>query len=108
MTTKQVLEIVAAMPTEEWMKIQSGIAEMVAARFSAEETSEIREALADAETEFARGEGIGSKEMRRRFGLQCQLETNKIPKDFDEALDDFEQQRFVSMKTALHRVPPAK
>ena len=67
MTTQEVLETVAAMPSEEWMKIQSGIAEMVAARFSAEETSEIREALAEAEAEFERGEGIGSEEMRRRF-----------------------------------------
>lgn len=70
MTTKEVLETVSAMPSEEWMKIQSGIAEMLAARFSAEETSEIREALTEAEAEFARGEGIGSEEMRRRFGLQ--------------------------------------
>jgi uncharacterized alpha-E superfamily protein len=70
MTTKEVLETVAAMPSEEWMKIQSGIADLVAARFSAEENAEIREALAEAEREFARGEGIGSEEMRRRFGLQ--------------------------------------
>jgi hypothetical protein len=40
------------------------------ARFSADETSGIREALAEAEAEFARGEGIGGGEMRRRFGLQ--------------------------------------
>jgi hypothetical protein len=70
MTTQQVLETVAAMPSEEWLKIQSGIAEMVAARFSVEEMSEIRAALAEAEEEFARGEGIGSEEMLRRFGLQ--------------------------------------
>ncbi len=70
MTTKEVLETVATMPTEEWMKIQSGIAEMLAMRFSAEEASEIREALTEAETEFARGEGITGQEMRRRLGLQ--------------------------------------
>ena len=69
MTTKEVLENVAAMPSEEWLKIQSGIAEMLAARFSKEETSEIREELEEAEGEFARGEGIGIDEMRRRFGL---------------------------------------
>ena len=69
MTAKQVLETVAAMPSQEWMKIQSGIAEMVAARFSAEKTREIQEALAEAEGEFARSEGIGSEEMRRHFGL---------------------------------------
>jgi hypothetical protein len=33
---------------------------MLAARFLEEETSEIDKALADAEGEFARGEGIGS------------------------------------------------
>jgi hypothetical protein len=70
MTAKEVLENVATMPSEEWLKIQSGIAEMLAARFSTEETSEIGKALAEAEGEFARGEGISSEEIRRRFGLQ--------------------------------------
>ncbi len=70
MTAKEVLETVATMPSEEWLKIQSGIAEMLSARFSADETFGIREALAEAEAEFARGEGIGSGKMRRRFGLQ--------------------------------------
>lgn len=69
MTAQQVLETVAAMPTEDWMKIQSGIAEMLADRFSAVETSEIREALSEAEAEFARGEGLSEDEMRRHFGL---------------------------------------
>ena len=70
MTAKEVLESVASMPSEEWMKIQSGIAELIAARFSAEETIDIRETLAEAELQFARGEGIASDEMRRRLGLQ--------------------------------------
>ena len=70
MTAKEALENVATMPSDEWLKIQSGIAEMLAARFSEEETSEIREALAEADGEFARGEGIGIDEMRRHFGLQ--------------------------------------
>lgn len=70
MTTKEVLETVAAMPTEEWMRIQSGLAEMLAARFSDGETSEIREALAEAEAEFARGEGISGDEMRGHFSPQ--------------------------------------
>jgi hypothetical protein len=70
MTAKEVLENVATMPSEEWLKIQSGIAEMLAARLSADETSEIHEALAESEAEFARGEGIGSDEIRRHFGLQ--------------------------------------
>jgi plasmid stabilization system protein ParE len=68
MTAKEVLETVAEMPTEEWMKIQSGIAEMLASRFSSDETSEIHNALAEAEAEFARGEGISGSEMRKRLG----------------------------------------
>lgn len=70
MTAKEVLETVATMPSEDWMKIQSGIAEMLAARFTAGETAEIREALAEAEAEFTRGEGLNAEEMRRHFGVQ--------------------------------------
>ena len=70
MTTQEVLQTVATMPCEDWMKIQSGIAEMLSARFSEGESAEIREALAEAETELARGEGFTSGDMRRHFGLQ--------------------------------------
>jgi hypothetical protein len=52
------------------LKIQSGIAEMLAARFSEEEkTCGIEEALAEADGDFATGEGISIDEMRRRLGL---------------------------------------
>jgi hypothetical protein len=70
MTAEEVLESVAAMPSEEWLKIQSGIAELLAARFSNGETAEICEALAEAEAEFGRGEGLSGAEMRRHFRLQ--------------------------------------
>jgi hypothetical protein len=70
MTAKEVLETVAAMPTADWMKIQSGIAELLAARFSAGEVAEVREALAEAEAELERGEGFSGDEVRRHFGLQ--------------------------------------
>lgn len=70
MTAQEVLESVATMPCEDWMKIQSGIAEMLSARFSDGEKSEIGEALAEAEAELARGEGLSSADMRRHFGLQ--------------------------------------
>jgi hypothetical protein len=70
MTPEQVLETVAGMPAEDWMKIQSGIADLLAARFSTAEMSDIREALSEADAEFARGEGISEAEMRRHFGLQ--------------------------------------
>jgi hypothetical protein len=67
MNAQEVLATVAAMPSEDWMKIQAGIAELLAARFSSGETDEIRAALAEAE--FARGEGHSDIELRRHFGL---------------------------------------
>ena len=70
MTAKEVLENVATMPAADWMEIQSGIAEMLAARFSADERAEIRSALAEAETELDRGEGLSGDEVRRHFGLR--------------------------------------
>jgi DNA-binding transcriptional regulator YiaG len=68
-TVKEILEIVAEMPTEDLLEIQSGIAEMIVASFSPDEISEIRESLARAEAEFARGEGISSEEIWREFGI---------------------------------------
>ena len=65
-------------PTLEWLqrrenvlelKIQAGIAEMFAARFSTDEVSEIRDALAEADAEFARGEALTGAEVRRQLGL---------------------------------------
>ncbi|MBA3963347.1 MAG: hypothetical protein H0X40_15800 [Chthoniobacterales bacterium] len=70
MTAKEVLDSVATMPAADWMKIQLGIAEMLAARFSADEVAEVREALAEAEAELDRGEGLRGDEMRRHFDLR--------------------------------------
>ncbi len=69
MTAQEVLETVAAMPREDWIKIQRGIAEMITAKFASEEITEIQEALAEAEAEFERGEGQSSEEIRRQLGL---------------------------------------
>jgi hypothetical protein len=70
MTAQEVLQTVATMPQEDWMKIQCGIAELITAKFSSEEVSEIREALTEAEAEFARGEGLSSEEIRKQLGLR--------------------------------------
>ena len=51
------------------MKIQCGIAELITAKLSTEETTEIRKALAEAEAEFERGEGMSSEAIRRQLGL---------------------------------------
>jgi hypothetical protein len=70
MTAQEVIKTVAAMPQEDWMKIQCGIADLITASFSSAEVSEIREALAEAEAEFGRGEGLSSEEIRKQLGLR--------------------------------------
>ena len=69
MTAEKVLETVATMPSEEWRKIQTGIADLIASRLSEGENAEILEALAESEGEFSRGEGLTGSEVRRRLGL---------------------------------------
>jgi hypothetical protein len=70
MTAQDVIKTVATMPQEDWMKIQCGIAELITAKFSSEEASEIRTALAEAEAEFERGEVLSSEEIRKQLGLR--------------------------------------
>ena len=70
MTAQEVIKTVATMPQEDWMKIQRGIAELITAKFSSGEASEIREALSEAEAEFGRGEGLSSEEVRKQLGLR--------------------------------------
>jgi len=70
MTAQEVLATVASMPSTEWLKIQAGIAGLLASHFSEAETAEIRQALAEAEAEYGRGEGFSAGEIRRHFGLQ--------------------------------------
>jgi hypothetical protein len=69
MTAQEVLKTVAAMPREDWMKIQSGIADLMAADFSPEEVTEIRAALEESEAQFERGEGMTIEEARKRLDL---------------------------------------
>ena len=69
MTADEVLATVAALPREDWVKIQIGIAEMMATALTEAERSEIGVALNEAEAEFGRGEGMSSAEIRRRLGL---------------------------------------
>lgn len=69
MTAAEVIETVAAMPSEECMKVQAGIAELFVSRFSPAEAAEIRDALAEADAEFARGERLTPTEVRAKLGL---------------------------------------
>lgn len=70
MTAEQVLDELATMPQEEWVKVQAGIADMLAARFSSTEVAEIQGALAEAEAEINRGESLSGEAMRQHFGLR--------------------------------------
>ena len=70
MTPQEVLDTVATMPHEDWVKIQCGIAELISAKLSSTEIAEIREALTEAEAEFERGEGLTSSEIRKQLGLR--------------------------------------
>ena len=69
MTADEVIATVAAMPSADWLKIQAGLAELVASRFSGEDIAEIRTALDEADAEFARGEAMSGAEVRRQLGL---------------------------------------
>ena len=69
MTAQEVLNTVATMPREDWMKIQCGIADLITGMFTSEEITEIRDALAESEAEFERGQGLGSEMMMVHLGL---------------------------------------
>ena len=59
-----------------------------------------------AEQIFNEIKALPTPERERLIERVRQLEADEIPKEFDEALADFEQQRFVSMEMALHQPPP--
>jgi hypothetical protein len=68
----EVIEKIKHMPVEDWLRIQSGIGELLASSFNRDETQEIEAALAEADSEIARGATLNSEEMRRHFGLHSQ------------------------------------
>ena len=57
-----------------------------------------------AEQIFKEIEALPRSERERL--VQRMRESGHIPQDFIDALDDFNQQRFVSMETALNETPP--
>ena len=69
MTAEEVIETVAAMPALDWLKIQAGLAEMVATHFSASDLTETCAALAEAEAEFTKGSSMTGAEVRARLGV---------------------------------------
>ena len=52
-------------------------------------------------------QALPASERARLFESMRKIE-DEIPADFIKALEDFAQQRFVSMETALEETPPEK
>ncbi|CAN5304109.1 hypothetical protein BH20VER2_BH20VER2_04430 [soil metagenome] len=65
-----MIEKIKQMPVEDWLRIQSGIGELLATSLSQAEVQEIDNALAEADEDAIAGRTIGSEEMRRHFGLR--------------------------------------
>ena len=59
-----------------------------------------------AEQLFSEIQGLPQPEKDKLVRLVRELDESPIPADFLEALDDFEQGRFVTMEQALHGAPP--
>lgn len=51
-------------------------------------------------------EALPKSERERLVQQMRESRSSEIPQDFIEALEDFEQGRFVSMETALNETPP--
>ena len=51
-------------------------------------------------------EALPKTERERLVQGMRELASKDIPQDFIEALEDFDNQRFVSMETALNEIPP--
>jgi hypothetical protein len=49
---------------------------------------------------------LPAMERDRLYDLVLDLSSEGIPADFLEAMDDFENGRFVSMETAMEETPP--
>lgn len=59
-----------------------------------------------AEQIFKEIEALPKSERERLVQRMRESDSSNIPQDFIDALDDFNQQRFVSMETALNETPP--
>ncbi len=51
---------------------------------------------------------LSPSEQNRLVERMRELSTEEIPRDFIEALDDFQNGRFVSMEAALNEAPPGR
>lgn len=59
-----------------------------------------------AEQIFKEIEALPKSERERLIQRMRESDSSDIPQDFIDALADFDNQRFVSMETALNETPP--
>jgi hypothetical protein len=66
----EILDQIKGMPVEDWLRIQSGIGEMLASTFTQQDVKEIAEALREADEDAANQRVASSDALRRHFGLR--------------------------------------
>ncbi len=66
----EILDQIKDMPVEDWLRIQSGIGQMLASTFSQNDVKEIAEALREADEDAANERVASSDALRRQFGLR--------------------------------------
>jgi hypothetical protein len=66
----EILNQIKQMPVEDWLRIQSGIGQMLASAFSQSDVEQIGSALREAEEDGENGRVATSDELRRHFGLR--------------------------------------
>ena len=70
MSAGEILDQIKGMPVEDWLRIQSGIGQMLASTFSQNDVKEIAEALREADEDAANQRVASSDALRRHFGLR--------------------------------------
>lgn len=69
MSAREILDNIKKLPPEDWLRIQSEVAEMLASVLSDEEKTEASLALRESEGDYAARRVATSAEVREHFGL---------------------------------------
>jgi hypothetical protein len=70
-TLAEIKAAICKLTPQDFARLRDWLLEHdIAAKFSSKETTEIREALAEAKAEFERGEGLSSEQIQKQFGLR--------------------------------------
>ncbi|TSA35901.1 MAG: hypothetical protein D4R65_03335 [Verrucomicrobiaceae bacterium] len=69
MSVHDVLEMATELSLEDKTVLLTSLGEQLAADFTPEEVEDIKQAVAEADAEFERGEGIPAAEFYKKLGL---------------------------------------